>query len=290
MSLLKSEPAGSVKSLEELFAIASAMEQEAASRYAEIAGRMRREGSPALAEVFERLSAEEQGHLASVVHWSRKTKGQDPDPARIRWQLPETFDDEGAATASPRLLSAYRTLSIAVRNEERAFAFWSYVAAHAESTEIRQAAEAMAHEELGHVATLRRERRKAFHDERRQSDATREGGGPDSAALERSLADLLESRADEAPAPERDRLLKFADEARHHARELDQSPIPMSRSAVHSLPNDPVVLAELLTERYLEAGDVLRDEEALGRVQALAGRAVARLAWLRSDLPELGRG
>ena len=67
MSLLKTEPAGSVKSLEELFAIAAAMEQEAADRYAEIAERMRREGDPALAEVFERLSADEQGHLDSVV-------------------------------------------------------------------------------------------------------------------------------------------------------------------------------------------------------------------------------
>ena len=176
MSLLKQEPAGSVKSLEELFAIAAAMEQEAATRYAEIAARMRQEGDPALAEVFERLSADEQGHLDSVVHWSEKTKGQAPDPARIRWELPETFDDEGAATAHPRLLSAYRALSMAVRNEERAFAFWSYVAAHAEVPEIRQAAEAMAHEELGHVATLRRERRSAFHAERRQAHA---GAGAD---------------------------------------------------------------------------------------------------------------
>lgn len=32
MSLLKSEPAGSVKSLEELFVIAAVMEQEAATR------------------------------------------------------------------------------------------------------------------------------------------------------------------------------------------------------------------------------------------------------------------
>ena len=132
MSLLKEEPAGSVKSLEELFAIAAAMEQEAADRYAEIAERMRREGDPALAEVFERLSADEQGHLDNVVEWSRRTKGREPDPAWIRWEMPETFDDEGVATAHPRLLGVYRSLSMAVRNEERAFAFWSYVSAHAE--------------------------------------------------------------------------------------------------------------------------------------------------------------
>ena len=293
MSLLKREPAGSVKSLEELFAIAAAMEQEAATRYAEIAARMRQEGDPALAEVFERLSADERGHLDSAVHWSERTKGQAPDPALIRWELPETFDDEGAGTAHPRLLSAYRVLSIAVRNEERAFAFWSYVAAHAGGAEIRQAAEAMAHEELGHVAILRRERRSAFHAERRQAfaGAGATDGGAGLAALERRLADLLESLAAKASPQERARLQGFAGEARRHAEELERSPIAMGAAeSAKEASADPLALAELLTDHYLEAGDALRDEEALGRVQRLAGHAISRLAWLRSDLPELHDG
>ena len=107
---------------------------------------------------------------------------------------------------------------MAVRNEERAFAFWSYVAAHAEAPEIRQAAETMAHEELGHVATLRRERRRAFHAERRQADSagTDEKGGASLATLERRLADLLESLAAKASPQERARLQEFAEEARRH--------------------------------------------------------------------------
>lgn len=292
MSLLKSEPAGAVKSLEELFAIAAAMEQEAATRYAEIAARMRQEGDPALAEVFERLSADEQGHLDGVVQWSQKIKGQDPDPAWIRWVPPETFDDEGAAITDPKLLSAYRALSMAVRNEERAFAFWSYVAAHAEAPEIQKAAETMAHEELGHVTTLRRERRRAFHAERGQqrSGSMVEDSRADLAALERRLADLLGPLAAKVPPEEGARLKGFADEARHHAQELEQVAIAVpSGWPGGTPPDDPVALAELLTDRYLEAGDILRDEEALGRVQALAGRAIARLAWLRADLPELHR-
>jgi rubrerythrin len=289
MSLLKSEPTESVKSLEELFAIAAAMEQEAATRYAEIAARMRHEGDPALAEVFERLSADEQGHLDSVVHWSERAKGKAPDPALILWELPETFDDEGAAMAHPRLLSAFRVLSMAVRNEERAFAFWSYVAAHAQAPEIRQAAEAMAHEELGHVAILRRERRSAFHAERRPAHVASEGA--DLAALERRLADLLEPLAAKAPPQEGVRLREFAAEARRHAQELERSPISMdSAEPAKGTSTDPLALAELLTDRYLDAGDALRDEEALGRVQAMAGHAVARLAWLRADLPELQGG
>jgi rubrerythrin len=293
MSLLKREPAGSVKSLEELFAIAAAMEQEAATRYAEIAARLRHEGDPALADVFERLSADEWGHLESVVQWSERTKCKVPDPARIRWQAPETFDDEGVATAHPRLLSAYRILSMAVRNEERAFAFWSYVAAHAETPEVRQAAETMAYEELGHVATLRRERRQAFHAERRQADRNPENLGREmgQAALERRLADLLDAAAVRASPPEHSHLERLAGEARRHAEELDGSPLDLGMvMSAEAVPDDPVALAELLTERYLEAGDTLQDEEALHQVQAMAGSAVARLAWLRNDLPELQRG
>lgn len=289
MSLLKSEPTGTVKSLEELFAIAAAMEQEAADRYAEIADRMREEGSLALADVFARLSEDERGHLDNVVHWSQRTKGQAPDPARIRWEPPETFDDEGLAAGDPRLLSAYRALAMAVRNEERAFAFWSYVAAHAESPEIRQAAETMAHEELGHVSVLRRERRKAFHAERMKSGpVATELDGPAIAALERQLADLLESLIAKAPSDVHVRLVDLAAEARRNAEELEQADITGSGVRLVSQDaSDPIVLSELLTEIYLQAGDNLRDEQALDLMQAMAARAIGRLAWLRADLPEL---
>ena len=292
MSLLKTEPQGTVTSLEELFAIAAAMEHEAATRYVEIAARMRQEDNPALAEVFERLSADEQGHLDGVVHWSQATKGQDPDPARIRWQLPETFDDEGVAITDPKLLSAYRALSMAVRNEERAFAFWSYVAAHAEIPEIREASETMAHEELGHVATLRRERRKAFHTERDQigDGAPARHSRDEPAALERRLAELLDSLAAGASPQERSQLEELAREARGHARTLDETPgLPVAAGSRKAVPDDPVALAELLTELYIEAGDAVGDEKALQQVQAMAGRAIARLAWLQNDLPELRR-
>ena len=288
MSLLKREPAGSVKSMEELFAIAAAMEHEAATRYAEIAARMRREGDPALAEVFERLSEDEQGHFESVVNWSRNSKGKEPDPAMIRWEMPETFDDEGVAAAHPRLLSVYRALSMAVRNEERAFAFWSYVAAHAEAPDIRQVAETMAHEELGHVSLLRRERRNAFHNERRHSDPSRADAGFDLAALERRLADLLESLPYRTPPQDGVRLADFVDEARRHAGELDQAGIALGADvSAQGIPGDPLALAELIADRYLEAGDTLRDAASLDLVQVLAGSAIARLAWLRADLPEL---
>ena len=286
MSLLKAELSGSVKSLAELFAIAFAMEQEAASRYAEIGARMRSDGEIALAEAFEKLAADERGHLDSVTNWSRQAHGRAPDPALIRWTPPETFDDEGIATADPRLLSAYRTLSMAVRNEERAFAFWSYVAAHASSDDIQTAAEALAHEELGHVALLRRERRKAFHRERHLAEGESETP-PTAALLERRLGDALDAAARTA-GPQRDTLLQFAAEAHRQADQLDQGPVTIAVGSVPLNLGAPLAIAEFLVDRYLETADRARDETAMTNAQQLAARAINRLAWLRSDLPELG--
>ena len=248
------------------------------------------QGDTSLADVFEHLAAEERGHLASVVHWSQREKGNAPDPALIRWKIPETFDDEGTATTDPHLLRAYGALAMAVRNEERAFAFWSYVAAQSITPEVRRAAETMAHEELGHVATLRRERRRALHVERSGAEAQTADRNaiPEMAALERRLADLLDPRSATLALLNRARLEGLVVEARRHAAELEAFPSAIrGLSPVREVPDDPVILAELLTERYLEAADAVRDEESIERMQALAGRAIARLAWLRTDLPEL---
>ena len=157
-----------------------------------------------------------------------KTKGRHPIRRRSAGSLRRRSTTKGPATAHPRLLSAYRALSMAVRNEERAFAFWSYVAAHAGDADIRHAAETMAHEELGHVATLRRERRSAFHAERRHAFAVRAprmGRGPcgAGAAACRSAGISL----GQGSPQERARLAGFDGEASRHAEELERDPIAM---------------------------------------------------------------
>ena len=190
-SLLKSEPAGSLQSLGELFALANAMEREAADRYTGLAADMQRQDKLDLAKVFAELAAAEREHVDSVARWSQSRLGKAPDPALVRWEAPETFDSETAAEIkTSRLMTPYRALSMAVRNEERAFAFWSYVAGFAEDPEIKKAAEAMAREELGHVATLRKERRRAYHSEHNRTRAGHQSnaGHVDAAVLERRLA------------------------------------------------------------------------------------------------------
>ena len=288
MSKLKQEPPQGVRSIEELFAIAYAMEEEAAARYSELAQRLRSDANPGLAEVFERLARDERGHLDSVVKWSEREKGHAPKAALIRWKIPETFDDEGVGMSDPRLVSTYRALAMAVRNEERAFAFWTYVVAHAGNPEIARAAEVLAHEELEHVATLRRERRRAYRVA--PSPGAPATSATDSAELERILSRLLEKRALAVPGPEGARLQGFAAQASHHAEILTHTPLG-GRASVRPQPPaalaDPVALSEILVDLYLEAADTADGESAVRQAQTLAGHAINRLAWLRSDLPEI---
>ena len=85
------------------------------------------------------------------------------------------------------------------------------------------------------------------------------------------------------------RLQKLAREAIAIAEELTRSPLPKTGSLPPgaNLLEDAATIAELLVEGYLELADGLDDEADLTRIQALAGRAINRLAWLRADLPEL---
>jgi len=277
--LLKDEPAGTLRSLDELFALASAMEKEAADRYAGLADEMRLQKRDDLQAVFAELAEAEREHVDSVTRWSQSRRGKTPDPTLVRWEMPKTFEVEASAEIKgSRLMTPYRALSIAVLNEERAFAFWSYMAAFAKDPEIKKAAETMASEELAHVSTLRKNRRGAYHRERAAAASSHSGKRVDAAALERCLA----TRIAEIEAG-------LQDAARNRARELreEATRIAIRAAGLGSFPaaleeSDAQSIAEALTEGYLEGAERSDTPERLESLQWLAERAIARLAWLRS--------
>jgi rubrerythrin len=283
-SLLKAQPTGTLHSLDELFALATAMEHEAATQYAKLAEEMRRENKPDLAAVFTQLAAEEREHVDSVARWSQLRTGKAPDPALVRWSGPETFDRETETEIrTSRLITPYRALSIAVRNEERAFAFWSYVAAFAKDPEIKKAAEAMASEELGHVAALRKERRRAYHREHdrtqvsAQSNAT-PGRQVDAGILERCLVIYLtelERRLEGTSINRAHELLQDTKEMSAWADGFGRFPSTLEQA-------DAQTIAEVLADAYLEGAERVADHTRLEILQKLAERAIARLAWMRS--------
>ena len=283
-SLLKSAPAGTLRSLDELFALANAMEQEAANRYATLAEDMRAQDKHSLAAVFDKLAAAEREHVDSVASWSHSRLGRPPNPALVRWDAPETFDPQTASEITKsRLMTPYRALSMAVRNEERAFAFWSYVAGFAEDPDVKKAAEAMAREELGHVATLRKERRQAYHGEPgrvrpgQQSDVS----APrhvDAAALERRLLGhmaALEHGVDGASAHRANELLQDTMRMSAQAAGFGQFPADLEQA-------DAETIAEVLADAYLEGAESSNEALRLELMQTLAERAISRLAWLRA--------
>ncbi len=287
-SLLKSEPAGTLRSLDEMFALAHAMEQEAANKYAELAEEMRRQNKDDLATVFAQLAAREREHVDSVTRWSQSRRGKAPDPELVRWEAPETFDTEASTEIkTSRLMSPYRALAMAVQNEERAFAFWSYVAAFAADAEIKKAAEMMAREELGHVAALRTERRRAYHREHdlRQAGPTdRLGPGAastsnvDAARLELRLAAHLADLERRLSGPSAVRTRELVDET----MEMSRDAAGVGRFAARLEKSDIETIAEVLADAYLEGAEGTKDSVRLELLQRLAARAISRLAWLRS--------
>lgn len=281
MSLLRSEPPAPVRSLDELLAIAYALEHEAAEHYTAFAMRARQEGLDDLATLFETLAAEERHHEHYVQAWSQQQCGKAPDPAAIRWDLPETFDLAGGTElASSRMATAYRILAVAVQNEDRAFALWSYIAAHADAGGIRDAAESMARQELQHAWELRRARRRAYHAE--GLDRTRHAGAKNLASLGRiefRLAQSLEQAAMGAQDAAAQELHRLARESRRTAVELSTDNAADLQAGGDG---DILTVAEQLAEDFLDISDHSADEAEIAQAQALAERAVLRLAQLRA--------
>ena len=266
-----------ISSADELLAVAEALEQESAVRYRALAARMAEQGDADMAARFAALAAIEDRHATEVADRSHTLLGHAPDPARVRWDLPEGYDEAAARGAT---LSAYEALAFAVRNEERAFAFFTYVAAEAQRPDVRALAEQLARDELGHAALLRHQRRRAFHAERpaavyhpdsvealralaRQWDA-------DAAAAHQALAKALDATGEASDAAIFRRL---AEQEAATAGGARSTAMPTLRSAA-----DGMRLLEEGFDRYALIGERAANERVVAEAQRLAADVVARLA------------
>jgi rubrerythrin len=286
MAFLKEEPAGQVLSMSEFFALARAMEADAAARYTETARQLRQQGVAHLADVFDRLAETERGHIQQVEQWAEHR--DEVSLTEAPWPIPDTFDAHPEEVAGSKLMTPYRALASAVRHEQRSFAFWTYVAAHAVNAEVKDAAERMALEELEHVSLLRGERRKAFHVERTDGDSAEEPITLDTlAATELRLAALIEHNP-HCAAGGNEIAVSLASAAREAASKLElldaeahprllAPPLPTERR------NDMASMSEYLAEAYLRLAETARDPHVLGVAQELAKAAINRLGMLDRD-------
>lgn len=280
-------PSG-VGSPEELLSLACSLEKEAARRYLELEAGMRLRGEERLAALFKFLASIEEKHAAAVAQRAEQTIGTTPLPDIPAQQLPENFDAEAGESS---LLTPYRALAIAVRNETRAFAFYSYLAATAPNDSVRKIAEALAKDELGHANLLRRERRKTYWEQK---------GGParqtltqlpqsvselwsvcleteaEAARYHRSLAELLRGRDDSAAIA----FSAAAEDEENCARQAqDQIGRSVSEGANRGAPTvrGGRRLLEEAFERYSDIAARSKEEEVMSQALSLAERASRRL-------------
>jgi rubrerythrin len=227
-----------IASEDDLLTVACALEAEVARRYRDLARWAADENMGEFAQLFGRLAQMEEEHCASVQARCSEFLDRQINPAFVRGDLPAVFDEEGARSV---LLTPYRALAIAVRNKERAFAFYTYVAAQTARAPIQALAEDLARDELKHAAILRGERRRAFRRERPSS---------------------LQTPADVNS-------LKTLSAAWEHEIEAAQEPASAHR-----------VLARN-SERYMQIAERAKDEMVVVEAQRLAEAALRRLALVR---------
>lgn len=165
-SLLAHDPQLGPVDMATLVGIANAIEHEAVRRYEQLEQTMRRRGEHDTADAFRRMIDEEREHVEAIARLARSLDIAVPETAAFEWILPRELSASWDAIAGSALLTPYRAFAIAVENEQRAFAFYSYVAAHANDRAVAGQAERLAAEELQHAARIRQWRREAYHRER----------------------------------------------------------------------------------------------------------------------------
>lgn len=266
-----------IDTVEKLLAVAEGLEREAARRYRALAARMRRQGDAEMAAQFDALARMEDRHVSQVADRAQAIVGRAQVSAPVAWELPPNYDEEEARGAT---LSAYQALAFAVRNEERAFVFYTYVAADARIPALRALAEDLARDELEHASILRRHRRRAFHSKRPAATEV-----PENVEALRASArqwDGVAAVAHEALARALDEATEYGDAEvfRRLAAEEEKAAGGAIGPALPKLRNaaDGLRLLEELFDRFALIGERSKDEKVVAEAQRLAATIIARLA------------
>lgn len=171
----------------ELFSIALAAGRKAIGRYQKHAARMRRHANDESAVVFDSLVAAEQAYHDKISEWAALEELQiDMAATPGEWEDPNVHTDYDVQARNPFRCTAYKALAYAVHNTERAFLFYTYVAADSSNPDVCHYARVLAREELSRAAALRVRRRQAWHAQAEQVSASRLDAG-----VINSVADLL---------------------------------------------------------------------------------------------------
>jgi hypothetical protein len=283
--LLATPPPAPVGSIGELYAIALAQAQQATQRYGKLAAKGDETFEPVRC-VFEVLSEREADRAESIRAASIAAIGRTSGRVDLRWAPIDLVPAEELSDVRNSLLwTAYGAWALAVRHRERAFIFWTYIAALAEDPAVIEAAEDMAREALRDGNLLRRERRLAWRAERAKLKAD-----DSSDASEISSAALLESLllkdifrwSQSAPPSQRGNLLSLIGSDPSAPIFPDDDMASPASGTLEEVKRRALRRAEQLSSIYLDEADSAVDQSRLELAQELAARSIARLADLRA--------
>ena len=303
--LLTEQPLADAPSMRDLIGIAAAVEDESVRCYTLLSQEMERRGEMETAATFREMREMELGHQQEVERWAAAHRETVPPAQEFAWRLPPEIAASWDEIRNSSLLTSYRALAVAVTNEERAFALYAYLAAHATDPQVAREAEMLAREELVHAAELRVRRRQAYR--REHGSGTRIPAAPiedvvafrrleqrqeaSAAVLHQDLADELAAIGDHASAA------LVASLVRDESRSSDPIPLkPSTLPAGSSMHPGSIALLraalrplEQASESYEELIASATDEALLRAEQAALASVVARIALLGRRIGEIDR-
>lgn len=281
MKLLCQEPGAPVESEAELIGIALALEREAVRRYRQLAALMDEHGAVETAATFRALMEEERCHVEAVASVAAELTGDVPDTEPFVWRLPPEIAASWEELAGRSDLTPYRALSLAVLNEERAFAFYSYIVSAATDPAVRKQAQALALEELSHAAKLRHQRRKAWRKPRQEHGTTvapvedLDGLASLAAGMAAEAIGILRAAAFALDSADSSVMIRIADDLAALSAGADLLPARFDPALSHGQNLRSALLPlEKMAEAFSDIAERTGDEAVMLEAQRLFGIAV----------------
>ncbi len=143
-----------INSVGELLAHAKVMETEAFECYQDLAEQMAVHNNTEVAELFRKIAAEEKKHIERV----DERAGDNDLPHIAPWEF-KAFETESHGLTGARevhyMMTPYHALALALRAEERSYAFFTQVVETASDGKVVDMAKELQEEERQHVALIK---------------------------------------------------------------------------------------------------------------------------------------
>lgn len=153
-----------IHSTSRLVSIALAAERDAVQRYSGLAEKMSRFENDEAGSLFDELSGEAKQHEEKLAEWAElEGLNVTAETIPIGWEDPGVATHYDIQARDPYRCTPYKALAYAVHNEERAFRYYTYVAADSADADVCHYARVLARTELRRAASLRKRRRLAWH-------------------------------------------------------------------------------------------------------------------------------